>query len=44
MIVLKPKVILRNVQEGEEVLWIKSDLASLGEAAEKNEPATTLGR
>lgn len=42
MIVLKPKVILRHVQEGEEILWMKSDLTVVDGA--QNDPATTLVR
>lgn len=44
MIVLKPKVILRHVQEGEEIFWIKSDLTSLEGGAESKDTATTLVR
>lgn len=44
MIVLKPKVILRHVQEGEEIFWIKSDLTFLEGGAESKDTATTLVR
>ncbi|XP_062622381.1 uncharacterized protein LOC134283874 [Saccostrea cucullata] len=43
MFVVKPKAILRHVQEGEEILWIKNDLNTI-DGAQANDPATILVR